>query len=283
MDRNKHKWIAGAGLAAGLVLLDALVLEQYLFTVKQFDIGNKHSRSRPCRMVLLTDLHLGKRLAPKYIRLIRRIKKLNADIILFAGDAIDEDGDTRTLDDFFSRLPATIPKVAILGNHEYKNEAGLDELKALYKKHHIDLLINGSKAYPIGSKRLMVTGLNDFIESTQNFSKAIEGVGKEDMHIALIHSPLQQEKLLAQIKATNQSRPGDQKLNIEYLFAGHNHGGQVTFFGLFPLLLPIKSGDYVNGWYNDNKPYLYVSKGFGNSTVPFRFGARAEMIVFNYY
>lgn len=280
---NKYKWIAGAGVAAGLVLLDALVLEQYLFTVKQFDIGKKHSGSRPCRMVLLTDLHLGKHLAPKYIRLIKRIKKLNADIILLAGDAIDEDGDTRTLDDFFLRLPATIPKVAILGNHEYKNEASVDKLKAIYNKHHIDLLINDSKAYAIGSKRLMVTGLNDFIESTQNFSKAVEGVGKEAMHIALVHSPLQQEKLLAQIETANQSRPVDQKLNIEYIFAGHNHGGQVTFFGLFPLLLPVKSGDYVNGWYNDNKPYLYVSKGFGNSTVPFRFGARAEMVVFNYY
>lgn len=280
---NKYKWIGVTALAAGMVLLDALILEQYLFRIKQFDIGKKNSHSKPCRVILLTDLHLRHRLEAKYKRLIKRLHAIKPDIILFAGDAIDEHGDTQTLDNFFSLLPLTIPKAAIMGNHEYKNEVNIAELKAIYKRHHIDLLINDSKGYQIGSKRLMITGLNDFIESEQHFSKAVEGVGKENMHIALVHSPLQQEQLRRQITSVNSKRSEDNRLNIEYIFAGHNHGGQVTFFGLFPLLLPTKSGDYVSGWYNKSKPHLFVSKGFGNSTVPFRFGARAEMVLFNYY
>ncbi len=81
----------------------------------------------------------------------------------------------------------------------------------------------------------------------------------------------------------NASLPKDEQLNISYIFAGHNHGGQVTLFGLYAPVLPKKSGDYLKGWYNQEKPYLYLSKGFGTSTLPFRFGARAEITLFYYY
>lgn len=280
---TKLKWIAGSAVAAGLILLDSLVLEQYLFKVKKFNIGEIDSGNKKLKAILLTDLHLRNKLDPKYLRLLRRIRQLEPDIILFAGDAIDEDGDVNTLDKFFSQLPAEVPKVAILGNHEYKNKESISSIRKTYQKHAIDLLVNESKPYTIGGKRLMITGLNDFIEGKQNFNKAIEGVGKEDMHIALVHSPLQQEELVTQLDRLNGSRAEDEKLNISYIFAGHNHGGQVTFLGLFPIFLPVKSGNYFKGWYNKTKPFLFVSKGFGNSTVPFRLGARAEMAVFNYF
>lgn len=78
----------------------------------------------------------------------------------------------------------------------------------------------------------------------------------------------------------NQLRNDEEKLNLQYIFAGHNHGGQVRIFGFAPVM-PEKSGHYVNGWYNAKSPYLYVSKGFGTSTLPFRFGARAELTVFD--
>jgi predicted MPP superfamily phosphohydrolase len=47
-------------------------------------------------------------------------------------------------------------------------------------------------------------------------------------------------------------------------------------------VLPKKSGNYINGWYNKEEPYLYVSNGFGTSEVPFRFGARPEITMFYY-
>ncbi|GAB3179827.1 hypothetical protein [Telluribacter humicola] len=43
------------------------------------------------------------------------------------------------------------------------------------------------------------------------------------------------------------------------------------------------AGNYVKGWYNQQKPYLYVSKGFGTSTVLLRLGARAEIAMFEYF
>jgi hypothetical protein len=75
-------------------------------------------------------------------------------------------------------------------------------------------------------------------------------------------------------------KPNDQ-LNMQYIFAGHNHVGQVRFSS-FVSVLPEHSGNYVNGWFNRDKPKLYESKGFGTSGLPFRFDARSEVILFYY-
>ncbi len=86
-----------------------------------------------------------------------------------------------------------------------------------------------------------------------------------------------------QIETVNAHRQENEKLTIRYIFAGHNHGGQITFFGLFAPYLPRKARKYLKGWYNTSSPYLYLSKGFGNSVIPFRFFARAEITLFQYY
>jgi hypothetical protein len=126
----------------------------------------------------------------------------------------------------------------------------------------------------------VVTGLEDFIEGYPSVINAFDEIGTEENHLLLVHSPLQQEQTMKEIQQINALRPDGEKITVQYIFAGHNHGGQVTIFGKAPVL-PEKSGQYFKGWYNEKKPYLYVSKGFGTSTLPFRFGARSEVTVFN--
>lgn len=278
--KRNLSWIAAG--TAGLLLLDAYVLERYFFKVKKYDIGDLNG-DKAFNIILLTDLHLRNSLAPKYRRLAARIKSLKPDIIVISGDVIDQNGNERTLDQFLSLLENAVPIVAIPGNHEHKAAPKISTIKKIYQKHGVDLLINESRRYQINGTHLMITGLDDAVEGEENVCQALLDVKYEEHHIGLIHSPLQQEKMMKQIKKINKGRKKEEKINISYLFAGHNHGGQVTFFGLFPLLLPKGSGNYINGWYNDQKPCLYVSKGFGTSTVPFRFGARAEMVVFDYH
>ncbi|ELR68368.1 Putative phosphohydrolase [Fulvivirga imtechensis AK7] len=274
------RWLVAGAL--GVAFVDAFVLERYFFRVRRYHIGDQRAR-KVFKMVLITDLHLRHRLEIKYRRLAARIRALQPDILLISGDAIDQYGRPEVLDNFLSLLDTDIPRVAIPGNHEHKNEATLNDICRIYQKHQVDLLVNATKTYRVQDTSLTITGLDDSIEGQENFSEAIEGVDQVRYHIVLLHSPLQQESLLRQLRKVNRNRKKGEKLNVSYLFAGHNHGGQVTFFGLFPILLPKGAGNYVNGWYNDKKPYLYVSKGFGTSTVPFRFGARAEMTVLDYH
>lgn len=276
------KWALGAGAAGILyVLLDALLLEKYFFDIKTFDIGKKNSDQK-IKLLLLSDLHFKQKLWPFYKKLIRKVKDINPDIILITGDVIDQTGTPAPARKFFRLLPPHIPKAIILGNHDHRSEVSVQTLRDIYQQHNGILLINESKAYTINGTAIMITGVDDMIEGSAHLEKAVKNIGKEKHHILLVHSPLQQEAVQRKIKSINSNRSEDRQLNIQYIFAGHNHGGQVRLFGFAPVL-PEKSGGYINGWYNTKKPYLYVSKGFGTTAIPVRFGARSEVTVFNYY
>ena len=284
MKRYNIKWAFGALAlgAAGLVLLDSLFLEKYFFEVKEFDIGNKSRSGKKLKILLLTDLHFRHNLFSYYRKLAEKVNQLQPDLLLITGDTLDSTGVVKPVDEFFSLLDQQIQKVAIPGNNDYKADRSLEHLKATYEKHQVNFLVNASRAYTVQGTRLMVTGLDDFIEGESHFERAVKDVGREDHHLLLVHSPLQQEKVKEKMAEINRERSAAFQLNIRYIFAGHTHGGQIRLPGYVPVL-PGMSGDYVNGWYNDSAPYLYVSKGFGASTIPLRFDARSEVTLFNYY
>ncbi len=275
------KWAAaGAAALAGLVLLDAWVLEQYFFEVKTFDIGKKNSQ-RKLKLVHVSDLHFRQTLWPFYQKLARKINRLQPDLLLITGDLIDLSGRPGPLRRFFHRLHPSITKIAIPGNHDHLSDVSIGTLKKILEQHNGHLLRNESRAFMVGDQRIMITGLDDFIESNASFKEAVKEVGREEHHLLLVHSPLQQEVVQKELERINAARSSARQLNIQYIFAGHNHGGQVRFFNHVPIL-PKKSGHYINGWYNNQPPYLYVSKGFGTSAIPFRFFARSEVTVFYY-
>lgn len=276
--KTKRRLIITAIAGIGSAILDALFLEKYFFEIKTFHIGKKGSNQK-MKLLFLTDLHFQKSLGPSFKKLANKINDINPDLILISGDVIDEDGMYAPAKQFFSLLRYSIPKVTIMGNHDHKSRVRIQTYKQLYEQSNCRLLINESTEYAIAGKRLMVTGVDDFIEGNASFSKAVKDVGKEDNHVLLIHSPLQQETILQEMKKINALRPEESKLNIQYIFAGHNHGGQVCILGYAPIL-PAKAGNYLKGWYNDQPPYLYLSKGFGTATLPVRFGARSEVTVF---
>jgi uncharacterized protein len=266
-----------------LALFDALFVEKYFFQIKYIPLGNLRSSQKYLRLLLLSDLHLRHWLTKKHTRLAEKIQQLAPDLILMTGDAIDKHGKIQVLDHFLSLIDSKIPKAAILGNHEYKSGVDINQLKQIYEHYNGHLFINESKVYTLKNIQLTVTGIDDFIEGKDNLAQAVKDIGNQEHHFLLIHSPLQQEKVKTELDKINARRPDGEQLNISYIFAGHNHGGQVTLFGLFAPVLPKKSGNYLKGWYNQEKPYLYLSKGFGTSTLPFRFGARAEITLFYYY
>ena len=275
------KWGLGLILTSITALvLDALFLEKYYFKVKNYFIGKKGSQKH-LKLLLITDLHFVKYLRPYHKRLARSINTINPDVLLIAGDLIDYSGELTPAKQFLSLLNKNIPKLAIAGNHDHKNDVSIGALKKLLSQNKGHLLINETKQIIINGELLTITGIEDFIEGKPNLPRALQSVGKAQSHILLVHSPLQQEMVQQELFKINLNRSKTDQIDLQYIFAGHNHGGQVRF-GKFAPVLPEQSGNYLDGWYNTSKPYLYVSKGFGTSGVPFRFGARSEIILFHY-
>jgi len=269
------------GLFGVLVLLRALILEHIFFAVQSTRIGKTLDCCEPLTMLFLTDLHFRNRLTLKYRKLVAKINQIHPDIILISGDSIDKSGKIEPLEKFLRLLDSQIPKVAILGNHEYQSEVNIQALEDAYEKCNVRLLINETITLSIKNNPLTITGVDDLLKGDADFDEAIKGVGYHPHHFVLIHTPKLQEEIRKKITQLNAERTDSDRLHIYAMFAGHNHGGQVKI-GDFVPVLPPDSGDYIEGWYNDSPPYLYVSRGFGTSRLPIRLGARSEITLFEY-
>lgn len=278
MKGTYWKWLLAAGAAA--VLFEALFGSRYFFQVKRYRIGRKES-NKTVRLVLLTDLHFRRRLYSYHRKLARTINRLNPDLILISGDLIDEHGEAAPARRFMGLLSPAVPKLGIPGNHDNKGKVSRGTLKKIFEGNGGQLLVNETVQVRLQGERFTITGLDDFIEGESRLAEAVRGVGREERHLMLVHSPLQQEPVRRKLHELIAQRSAAEQLSVGYIFAGHNHGGQVRLGPIVPVL-PEYSGAYVNGWYNGGAPCLYVSKGFGTSAIPFRFGARAEVTVFEY-
>lgn len=274
---------AGVGIAvagAALLLADAYFFEKYFFQVKRFRIGKKES-DKQIRILLLADLHFKQHFWPFHKRLVRKINSLYPDLIICTGDFIADNGTPGPARHFLNHLQASIPMLFIPGNHDVRNNVSRDTLRKMLEANNGRLLVNETVQLRLDGVPFTITGLDDFIESESCFADAVKDVGKEEHHLLLVHSPLQQEMVLNELNKINRDRAADRQIDLQYIFSGHTHGGQVRWNNFVPVL-PEKAGGYVDGWYNDEKPYLYVSKGFGTSQVPFRIGARPEITLFEY-
>ena len=68
---------------------------------------------------------------------------------------------------------------------------------------------------------------------------------------------------------------------IDLYLAGHLHGGQISF-GFWNPLLPTNYGNkYVGRKAESDTRTIFISKGIGMTTFPFRFGARPDIVVIN--
>ena len=67
---------------------------------------------------------------------------------------------------------------------------------------------------------------------------------------------------------------------VDFVLAGHNHGGQIRLPVLGPILMPSRySRHFDRGFFRANDSVLYVSQGIGGKH-PIRFGSHPEITRF---
>ncbi|MEJ2903650.1 metallophosphoesterase [Pedobacter panaciterrae] len=271
MKLTRRKFIRAGLLATfGTILADMFWIEKFFIETNEFYIGKATKETTHIKVVQISDLHLQS-VNYQLKHLANKLNKLQPQLILITGDAIDKSENTPLLNEFLKLIDKEIKKVAILGNWEYWGNIDLDELNKIYAGNNCTLLINETTQYSFKNKSISITGVDDFIGGKADYGTAIKGYKKSDYHIVLNHCPQYSDYISSQT---------DKDTNIDFILSGHTHGGQINLFGYAPFLPP-GSGKYVKGWYNHNVPKMYVSKGVGTSILPARFGARAEIAIFN--
>lgn len=216
------------------------------------------------KIAVLSDLHIHRSINPQKIKaIVEETNRQNPDVILLAGDIIDDD--VKRVADITALLKELKAKKGIYfvtGNHEFY--AGYKETVIELQQAGFTLLENNGIEI---SPDFYVAGVPDLF-SGRSYGKIIDlektFAGSKDGQFRLLvsHTP-------ADFKAEN---------NFDLEISGHTHGGQIFPFHLFALL----HNRYLAGLYEmGNGARIYVSRGSGQWGPQMRFLAPSEITILN--
>ncbi len=269
---NRRRLLAGASLAAAVVPLgvaiDGVAITPRRLVTSTHTCGSA-SGVDPLRILQVSDLHVHG-IGTLEQQLLEGLHGARADLIVLTGDAIDRAASLPALDTLLAEFPTGPRRLAILGNWEYRCGVDLRDLEKTYERHGVELLVNRSVDFDHRGRSMRITGLDDIVGGRPDAAFALASVQPLDEHLVLAHCPITRDSL---------AMPPDHPVSL--VLSGHTHGGQVAPFGL-ATILPRGCGRYVAGWYRDDGPPMYVSRGIGTSLFPVRIGATPELVVIDW-
>lgn len=254
---------AVASLAGGAAVVRSNGLDAHAVPAP----GSAPGAGEPLRVALVTDMH-----APHdwfaFSELAAATRAFDPHLVLIVGDSINRRRD-EPLVRAYDALPARLGKFAALGNWEYQGRCDMGRLRAEYESAGVRLLINEEATVDHGGERVRVVGLDDLLHGRPSLDvvaspSRMAAASDATRTLVMAHCPELFDHAVRHTTAPFTA------------FAGHTHGGQIAPFGV-ALITPPGSGRYVKGWYGAGRQRLYVSRGLGNSDVPFRIGSPPEL------
>jgi predicted MPP superfamily phosphohydrolase len=192
------------------------------------------------------------------------MNSLNPDIILLAGDIVDDKAsvlDERGIGESFRKLKAKYGVYSITGNHEFIN--GVDSCVRFAEKFRIKFLRDG---YELIDSSFYVIGREDgsMTQFTGRQRKSLEEIVKDisDNYpkILLDHTPFKLEQA--------------QQNKMDLQISGHTHHGQIWPANLITKMI------YEISWGYKKKgnTHYSVSSGAGTWGPPVRTGSSSEIV-----
>ena len=224
------------------------------------------------RVVYLTDIHDGAYFNSYGIQsLVRRVNTLGADIVVLGGDYRGTPADTIRFFETVPRINARYAVCAVLGSSDRPTDG--DQMNQLLSAMHnkgITPLINEVLPLRLGEGAVYVAGTDDVHGGKPDLRAVASRVTREEFVIYASHSPTVIQESLSTVDANGKT--GWYDLG----FFGETHGGQISFAGNL-LNLSTVSDRYRQGWLQENKIHLLVSRGVGLSVVPIRLFCRPQI------
>jgi len=229
------------------------------------NIAKKIQGSKTLKIAMASDIHLGTLVGKRGAsRLVRMINSLHPDIILLAGDLVDEDLKPvirRNLGETLKNLHAPLGVYAITGNHEYIGGAAV--AIAYLTAHKIKFL---SDTIELIDNRFYLAGRDDRDKSRftgkqrKPLAEILKGADPAYPILLMDHQPFQLTK--------------PEELGVDLQLSGHTHHGQMWPFNY------ITNAIYEISWGYKKKgnTHFYVSSGYGTWGPPIRLGNRPEVV-----
>lgn len=279
MMKTKKKFIVLAAIVAILILLIIWIaygntdLEIYKYNVKSEDIPSEFDNFR---IVQISDLHNAE-FGENNEKLLSILKQADADIIAITGDMIDSrNTNVDTALSFAKEAVKIAPTYYVNGNHESRVPEEYEKLKQGLIDSGVTILENSSADITIGDETITLIGINDptfrmeLVDDTmeQNIAHQLSSVipDNDNYKVLLAHRPEYFDVYAGQ---------------IDLVLSGHAHGGQFRIPFIGGLVAPGQGffPEYYEGSHIKENTEMIVSRGIGNSIIPFRINNKPEIIV----
>jgi uncharacterized protein len=231
----------------------------------KFKINKNAGDLKSLNIVMASDLHLGTLLGKAYLNnLVEQINKLQPDIILFAGDIIDEDIAPvikNNVGEELVRLKSKYGVYAITGNHEYIG--GVEAAVSYLTAHNVielrDKFVKiDNSFYVIGRDDRSIRQFGG--GKRKDLKELIGGIDTSLPLIMMDHQPF----------GLNEAFEN----GIDLQLSGHTHNGQ-----LWPVNYIVEKIYALSWGYKiDGSTHYYVSCGVGGWGPPIRTGSRPEIV-----
>ena len=214
-------------------------------------------------IAFFSDIHAGHYMtAEDLLELVRRVARLEPDLVCLGGDLINTRlAELPLLDRALGELRAPLGVFAVPGNHDYYRPRYLHPWLVHLEKHGVQVLLNRGLRLVHRGEGFWLCGVDDLTEGQPRLSDALVGRLPGEPALLLSHHP--------DVFQEASEREVDLQLS------GHTHGGQIKFFGWSPL--QHSRFGYKNGLYERNGSRLYVGRGAGVTLLPVRIGTRSEV------
>jgi uncharacterized protein len=267
IGQTKVVLFAGSTILVSLIILSGHINTWYpVINRLEITLKGRNSHMDSFTMAMVSDIHLGTLTSKHRIRkMVARINSLEPDIIVLAGDILDEDVGPvihKDLGSAIKDLHAPLGVFGVTGNHEYIG--GIDEATDYLTSHGIYLIrdsvikINNS-FYLAGREDLAIS------QFTDNHRIPVEDLMKmvgDDLPVIMLdHQPFNLERSAA--------------AGVDLQLSGHTHHGQLWPFNFITRAIYTISRGYgeIDGM------QVYVSNGIGTWGPPVRTGSRPEIVL----
>nr|WP_233452140.1 metallophosphoesterase [Metabacillus niabensis] len=244
------------------------------YTIKSDKLPNNFNGYK---IVQLSDLH-SKSFGNNQSDLVKKVKKIEPDLIVFTGDLIDSDRyEEKPSLILMERLVQIAPVYYVTGNHEWWS-GKFNTLEEKLKSIGVQVMRNTAKEIAIGTEKIQLIGIDDpanvdesYVEGAkmeENITNSIKGINEEtNYQILLSHRP-ERFSLYSEY-------------GFDVVFSGHAHGGQFRIPFVGGLIAPDQGlfPKYTSGKYKSDNTTMIVNRGLGNSIIPFRIFNRPEIVV----
>lgn len=227
------------------------------------------------RIAQVSDLHNAE-FGDRNQRLLEMLREAEPDMIAITGDLIDSRKTNIAVALAFAEEAVKFaPCYYVSGNHEAR-VSEYQDLKTGLEAAGVTVLDDAQVKIEVSGESITVIGVNDpsfhadyLTSDAAVMDRKLSELSSEDAGFAILlsHRPELFDTYVAH--------------DMDLILTGHAHGGQFRLPLIGGLIAPNQGlfPKYNDGLYSEGNTNMIVSRGLGNSIIPFRFNNRPEVVL----